>query len=259
MRVINTLESAALADEGDEAEMTKTCMQSYMNMALCHMKLGNYGKSLSAARKVLEWREDHSKALYVCGKVLRHMGEFSRARWVGLRRVRELLASLPDVASRAGSFVVGLVSWGFSLHESIGKEEIWEKFEKKKIFEKNLRKKRNLPQAGRVTLAETWIVPKKSRYRCWRNNADRGDCDVSNAPQDRTAQLECTNSNIRTAENLSQIVMTLHCAQTTGWTYIRISVNSLCKPRFLKKIYYKNLRFRCRQWKWVAVNFATPL
>ena len=76
------MESAQLKNAQEEDRLIHICIQSYLNMALCHLKLGQYGKSVACGRKVLEWKPDHPKALYICGKSLRHLKSFSEARLV---------------------------------------------------------------------------------------------------------------------------------------------------------------------------------
>ena len=98
MLAINTLESAHLKN-GDEEELDiGVRIKSYLNMSLCHMKLAQYGKSLAAAKKVLEWKCEHAKALYICGKCLRHMGHFSESRRY-LLRARDVAPRSKDIAS----------------------------------------------------------------------------------------------------------------------------------------------------------------
>ena len=80
MHSINVLESATLKNEGEETQVTQSCIKSYLNMALCHLKLGNFGKAVASGRKVLSLKPKHPKALYICGKSLRHLKSFSEAR-----------------------------------------------------------------------------------------------------------------------------------------------------------------------------------
>nr|XP_002128893.1 inactive peptidyl-prolyl cis-trans isomerase FKBP6 [Ciona intestinalis] len=79
-KAINTLESATLKNESQEREVIHMCIKSYNNIGLCYLKTGSFGKALSSARRVLSWQNDNSKALYICGKALRHLGEFSKSR-----------------------------------------------------------------------------------------------------------------------------------------------------------------------------------
>ena len=77
---INTLETANLKNEEEENQVIHNCVKSYLNMALCNLKLGNFGKSVASGRKVLSMQPKHPKALYICGKSLRHLKNFSEAR-----------------------------------------------------------------------------------------------------------------------------------------------------------------------------------
>ncbi|XP_039261187.1 inactive peptidyl-prolyl cis-trans isomerase FKBP6-like [Styela clava] len=85
MRCINAMESVRLKDENEEVEMIKIVSKSYQNMALCCLRLGNFGKALAAGRRVLEYDPDHAKALFIVGKALRHIGDFKEARKYMLR------------------------------------------------------------------------------------------------------------------------------------------------------------------------------
>nr|CAB3246474.1 inactive peptidyl-prolyl cis-trans isomerase FKBP6 [Phallusia mammillata] len=85
MRIINILETVNMANREQEEECLKFCQKAYLNMALCNLKLGNFGKAMSAGKKVLDWHKENPKALYICGKSLRHMGEFAKSRSFLLR------------------------------------------------------------------------------------------------------------------------------------------------------------------------------
>jgi len=80
MHSINVLESATFKNEDEENRAAQSCVKSYLNMALCHLKLGNFGKSVASGRKVLSLKPNHPKALYICGKSLRHLKNFSESR-----------------------------------------------------------------------------------------------------------------------------------------------------------------------------------
>lgn len=85
LRCINILESAHLQNEEEEAQMMKLAEKAYQNMALCALKLGNYGKAHDAAKRIIEYAPDNPKALFIAGKSLRHLGNFALARKYVLR------------------------------------------------------------------------------------------------------------------------------------------------------------------------------
>ena len=84
MNSINILETASFKNGEEESQALHVCIKSYLNSALCHMKLGNYGKAVASCKKVLGWKREHPKALYICGKSFRHLGRFSESRYASM-------------------------------------------------------------------------------------------------------------------------------------------------------------------------------
>uniref|UniRef100_H2Z070 peptidylprolyl isomerase n=1 Tax=Ciona savignyi TaxID=51511 RepID=H2Z070_CIOSA len=80
MKAINTMESATYKSEEEEQEMTTICTKSYLNIGLSYLKTGSFGRALDSARKVLVLKPGHTKAMYLCGKAFRHLGEFPKSR-----------------------------------------------------------------------------------------------------------------------------------------------------------------------------------
>ena len=98
IRAIQLMENSRLRDENEEQKLSHVLMKSYHNIAQCYLKMGNYGKAISSAHKVLEKNPGHVKSMYVCAKSLRHCGDFVKARKFIMKALEQQPKS-PDIAA----------------------------------------------------------------------------------------------------------------------------------------------------------------
>lgn len=81
MNAINILETIPLRGGDEEEQVIHVCIKCYMNAAVCYLRQNQYGRAVAASKKVLGWKKEHPKALYTCGKALRHLGNFAESRY----------------------------------------------------------------------------------------------------------------------------------------------------------------------------------
>lgn len=91
------LEDMHMKNEEEEKEQTKLLLRVYLNMAVCLVKLGHSKRAIIYCRRCEDIDPNHPKALYLYGKALHQMCEFSRARQY-LMRAQRLKPSSREVS-----------------------------------------------------------------------------------------------------------------------------------------------------------------